>query len=105
MSIVNAIDYERDDVARPIRYKVRDPVWASSIDGEPSRLLERSYTPTLTDAKRWSDTPEKFIFVLDLLGLSLTDDGDAYVGGKVEAVEVAFDLLLDLHILNAEPQH
>ena len=33
---------------------------------------------TLDNANRWNDTPEKFIFCLDLLELSLCKNGDQY---------------------------
>ena len=54
----------------------------------------RSYTPTLADAKEWGATTEKFVYVLDLLELSLVTEGDRYCTAKIEAVEDAYDALL-----------
>jgi hypothetical protein len=53
-----------------------------------------SYTPTLADAIKWSETNEKFTFVLDLLELGLVSDGDEYCTAQIEAVEDAYVALL-----------
>ena len=49
---------------------------------------------TLANAKAYQDTSEKFIFCLDLLELSLTDDGDPYCDGEVNLLEDRFEWLL-----------
>tara|TARA_R110000824_G_scaffold60532_1_gene161719 strand:- start:51 stop:380 length:330 start_codon:yes stop_codon:yes gene_type:complete len=68
-----------------------------------------SYVPNLNDAREWlglskkDDAPwdmytDRFIFVQDLLDLSLLDDpnhpGDEYVDSMVNLVETAFSRLL-----------
>jgi len=55
----------------------------------------RSYMPTKADAIEWNATDEKFTFVLDLLELGLVSDGDEYCTAQIEAVEYAYDSLLD----------
>lgn len=62
-----------------------------------------SYTPTLTDAREWSERDDWFTaligtadsFVLDRLGLELDYDGDEYCKAQIAAVEDAYIALLD----------
>ena len=49
---------------------------------------------TLDNANRWNDTPEKFIFCLDLLELSLCKNGDQYCEYFVCKLENRFIALL-----------
>jgi hypothetical protein len=70
-----------------ITYQVRD-------DDGIETLHRMSYTPTLEDAKQWKGETEQFVYVCDLLGLSLVWDGDRYVDGKVNKVERAYNTLL-----------
>ena len=56
--------------------------------------LEATYVPTLSDAQKWAKTTDQFIFVEDLLDLSLFSDGEAYVSQSVDRVERAFERLL-----------
>ena len=53
-----------------------------------------AYVPTLPDARKWRLETDKFIFVQELLNLSLVVDGDDYVDRRVDAVETAFEYLL-----------
>ena len=49
---------------------------------------------TLSNAKAWDKTSEKFTFCLDLLRLSLVIDGDNFSAAMVDALEVRFERLL-----------
>jgi hypothetical protein len=84
----------------PIAYESRsrrNHEWESEIE-------YCTYRPTLADAKVWEGEIKgcpktlrskfKSIFIQDLLGLSLTIDGDSYVGRKVRQVENAYESLL-----------
>ena len=74
---------------KPINYKICT-VWSSSdvcVD-------KRSYQPTIKDASDWDCESEKFVFVQNLLELSLDYDGDEYVERLVNRVEAAFETML-----------
>ena len=62
---------------------------------QTDRTTEVAYVPTLSDAQKWYEITDKFIFVQELLDLSLIDDGDAYVNRRVDRVEIAFERLLE----------
>ena len=53
-----------------------------------------SYVPTVRDAEEWYAAQDKFILVLDRLGLILTIDGDTRCDRIVGEVEAAYELLL-----------
>ena len=64
---------------------------------ERNALAEKmvgAYVLTLSDARAWAETTDKFIFAQDLLDVSLLEDGDEYVGRMVARVESAFENLL-----------
>ena len=50
---------------------------------------------TFENAKAWKATDEKFIFCLDLLELSLIDDGDGFCDLTVNSLEDLFEKTLD----------
>lgn len=50
---------------------------------------------TLENAKAWEATAEKFTFCLDLLELSLVDDGDGFCDLTVNILEDLFEETLD----------
>ena len=49
---------------------------------------------TLDNAKTWLGKTDKFVYCLDLLGLSLIRSGEEYCTAMVESLEEKFDTLL-----------
>ena len=87
-----------------IRYRTRHEDIA--IGNPPGTMvtLNRSYTPTLEDARAWDGDRAGGRYVIALLGMSLTDDGgniDPATGDwdTVDRVEEAFEAMLRLERL------
>jgi hypothetical protein len=60
--------------------------------GRVTRTNE-SYTPTIEHAREWANEIDKFVYTLDMLGMSLADDGEN-AERTVERVEEAYEDLI-----------
>ncbi len=67
-----------------------------------AQTQDQAYVATLSDARTWRDETDKFVFVQDLLDVSLLEDGDEYVSRRVERLERQFERLLygEMRIVN-----
>ena len=88
-------------MAKSIDYKLRQDI---NENGRAKYVEKRSYVPTIEDARRWDDETDQFVFVEDLLELSLDDDGESYVSRLVDRVEVAFEKLLSAELKKADKE-
>ena len=52
-------------------------------------------TATVANAKEYFATPDQFVFCLNLLELSLEDDGDLYCDDAVNRLEDVFEKIED----------
>tara|TARA_B100001123_G_C14451799_1_gene686854 strand:- start:140 stop:466 length:327 start_codon:yes stop_codon:yes gene_type:complete len=59
--------------------------------GRVTRTNE-SYTPTLKHAREWAKQTDKFAYTLDMLGMSLSEDG----GNAERAVDRVEDVYMDI---------
>lgn len=71
----------------------------AAVAGAHARRALLKAAATSVNAKAYDDTEEKFTFCLDLLDLSLVDDGDTYSTLWVESLERAFDRILEVEFL------
>jgi hypothetical protein len=60
------------------------------------QLIKTIETATMADALKYQATADKFVFCLDILELSLDEDGDGVCDHWVQQLENKFDSMLDV---------